>query len=81
MLQYHLIKMERDSPEKMQLAFKQFDPDNRGRIGFKEIRKVSKELQDSTTDAEIQMIIDELDKDGDGEIGLDDWLHAMSQSK
>ncbi|KAL2916832.1 hypothetical protein HK105_203611 [Polyrhizophydium stewartii] len=72
---------ERDSPEKLMKAFQLFDSEKRGKFGAKDLRRVARDLNEPLGEEEMQLIIDELDKDGDGEIGIDDWMRAMSKTR
>jgi centrin-1 len=71
--------MERDNREEMLVAFRLFDTEDRGRIGLKDLRRVAKELEESLTEEELLMILDQSDKDGDGEIGEEDWIRVMAK--
>merc|ERR1712096_39913 len=75
------IKMaERDPREEMLKAFKLFDDDNTGKISFKNLKRVAKELGESMTDDELQEMIDEADRDGDGEINEEEFIRIMKKT-
>ena len=71
---------ERDSREEILKAFRLFDDDNTGKISFKNLKRVAKELGENLTNEEIQEMIDEADRDGDGEINEEEFLRIMRRT-
>ena len=71
---------ERDPVEEILKAFKLFDEDNSGKISLRNLRRVARELGENLTDDELQAMIDEFDKDGDGEINENEFLGIMKQT-
>ena len=74
-------------------AFRLFDDDETGKISFKNLKRVAKELGENLTDEEIQEMIDEADRgkiwyyiylicqtDGDGEINEEEFLRIMKKT-
>lgn len=72
--------MEKDTNEEILKAFRLFDSDDTGKISFKNLKKVAEELGENLTDEELQEMIDEADRDGDGEINQDDFLRIMKKT-
>ena len=80
-LQMMTAKMgERDSREEIMKAFRLFDDDETGKISFKNLKRVAKELGENMTDEELQEMIDEADRDGDGEINEEEFLRIMKKT-
>ena len=71
---------ERDPREEMLKAFRLFDDDETGKISFRNLKRVAKELGENMTDDEIQEMIDEADRDGDGEIGEEEFMRIMKKT-
>jgi len=71
---------ERDSREEILKAFRLFDDDETGKISFRNLKRVAKELGENMTDEELQEMIDEADRDGDGEISEDEFLRIMKKT-
>ena len=71
---------DRDPVEEILKAFKLFDEDNTGRISVRNLRRVARELGENLSDDELQAMIDEFDKDGDGEISEQEFLGIMKQT-
>ncbi len=61
-------------------AFKLFDDDETGKITFKNLKRACKELGENLTDEELQEMIDEADRDGDGEINQEEFLRIMRKT-
>ena len=71
---------EKDSREEILKAFRLFDDDETGKISFKNLKRVAKELGENMTDEELQEMIDEADRDGDGEINEEEFLRIMKKT-
>ena len=68
---------QRDPRQEMTKAFQLFDENNTGKISLRNLRRVARELGENMTDEELQAMIDEFDKDQDGEINLEEFLGIM----
>ncbi|XP_005807851.1 caltractin [Xiphophorus maculatus] len=71
---------EKDSKEEIMKAFRLFDDDCTGKISFKNLKRVAKELGENLTDEELQEMIDEADQDGDGEVNEQEFLRIMKKT-
>jgi centrin-1 len=71
---------ERDPREEILKAFKLFDDDNTGKVSLKNLKRVARELGETMTDEELQEMIDEADRDGDGEISEEEFIRVMKKT-
>lgn len=69
--------LNRDSREEIMKVFALFDDDNTGAISFKNLKRVATELGENLTDEELQEMVDEADRDGDGVINADEFYRVM----
>merc|ERR1712205_39229 len=68
---------DKDLKDDMIKAFKLFDSDSTGKVSFKNLEAVAKELGESMSKEELQGMMDEADTDGDGEVSQEDFLRVM----
>ena len=61
-------------------AFRLFDDDETGVITFKNLKRAARELGENFTDEELQEMIDEADKDGDGTVGEEEFMAIMRKT-
>jgi centrin-1 len=67
----------RDTKHEIIKVFRLFDDDRTGKISFANLKRVVNMVGERLTDNEIQEMIDEADRDGDGEIGEDEFYRVM----
>ena len=69
--------LNRDAREEIMKVFALFDDDNTGGISYKNLKRVATELGENLTDEELQEMIDEADRDGDGVINEEEFYRVM----
>ena len=72
--------LERDPVEEMKKEFHLICEEGQDKITFKSLQKVAKELGENMSIEELQEMIEEADRDGEGEIGEDDFLKIMKKT-
>ena len=70
---------EKDSREDIEKVFKLFDDDNPNKISFRNLARVAEELGENIDDEELQDMINQADRDGDGEINIDEFYRIMKK--
>merc|ERR1711959_170162 len=68
---------EKDQVEEMKKAFKLYDDDNTGKITFKNLERVAKELGEAMSAEDLQELITEADQDGDGALSEAEFIAVM----
>ncbi len=71
---------ERDPIEEALKAFRLFDSEGKGKISLNDLKKVAKELGESLREEELIAMIEEFDRDGDGEIDEEEFLAIIKPS-
>merc|ERR1719262_184066 len=69
-----------DPMEEIRKAFELFDEEKRGKISFRNLRRIARDLGEKLTDEELRGMIDEFDQDQDGEISQEEFVHIMKQT-
>jgi centrin-1 len=72
--------MNRDPQEEILKAFRLFASDNPSGITFKDLKRVSRELGEKMSDEELQEMIDEADRNGDGVVDEQEFLRIMRKT-
>jgi Ca2+-binding EF-hand superfamily protein len=70
----HATMSMRDQIDRIQMAFDMLDEDRTGRITFKNLKKIAKELGEEVTDQQLHEMINEADVDNDGEISFEEFV-------
>ncbi|XP_036275300.1 centrin-1 [Pipistrellus kuhlii] len=71
---------EKDTKEEILRAFRLFDDDETGKISFRNLKRVANELGENLNDEELQEMINEADRDGDGEVSEEEFLRIMQKA-
>merc|ERR1711936_1059136 len=70
---------EKDTREDIEKVFKLFGDDNTNKISFRNLARVAEELGENIDDEELQDMINQADRDGDGEINIDEFYRIMKK--
>mmetsp|Transcript_31973 Transcript_31973/g.42199 ORF Transcript_31973/g.42199 Transcript_31973/m.42199 type:complete len:112 (-) Transcript_31973:213-548(-) len=69
--------LNRDTREEIMKVFQLFDEDATGGISFRNLKRVANELGENLTDEELQEMIEEADRDGDGVVNSEEFYRVM----
>lgn len=71
---------EKDVMDEIRKAFQLFDEDNSGFITLNNLKRVAEKLGEKFKDEDLQEMIEEADKDGDGKINLEEFAFVMQKT-
>merc|ERR1719169_374342 len=71
--------LNKDPKDDLVKAFRLFDDDKTGFVTFKNLKRVAKETNQTLTDDELQQMLDDADRDGDGQLNEDEFLRMMKK--
>ena len=77
LMRLRMDERQRDPDEDLRDAFNMFDSDRSGFIDRHEVRALMKKLAQTLSDEEIDLIMEECDTDGDGEISFEEFKAMM----
>merc|ERR1719321_309399 len=69
-----------DPMDEIRKAFELFDEDKRGKISFRSLKRIARDLGEKLSDEDLRGMIDEFDKDQDGEINEEEFISIMKQT-
>merc|ERR1712118_413074 len=73
--------LDKDQKDDLMKAFKLIDDDSTGKISLANLKRVAKELGETTTEEDLLEVIAESDKDGDGELSVEEFLAVMKKNE
>merc|ERR1712118_463334 len=73
--------LNKDQKDDLMKAFSLFDDDKTGTISLQNLKRIAKELGETLSEDELKEVITESDKDGDGELNLDEFLAVMKKNE
>eukprot|EP00746_Dinoflagellata_sp_MGD_P160345 gnl/MRDRNA2_/MRDRNA2_87047_c0_seq1.p1 gnl/MRDRNA2_/MRDRNA2_87047_c0~~gnl/MRDRNA2_/MRDRNA2_87047_c0_seq1.p1 ORF type:complete len:164 (+),score=60.15 gnl/MRDRNA2_/MRDRNA2_87047_c0_seq1:91-582(+) len=73
--------LNKDQKDDLLKAFSIFDDDKTGKISLANLKRVAKELGETMSEDDLKEVIAESDKDGDGELSVDEFLAVMKKNE
>ncbi|POG58418.1 hypothetical protein GLOIN_2v1790423 [Rhizophagus irregularis DAOM 181602=DAOM 197198] len=75
------VKMsERNLNDEFLKVFQLFDDDDTGKITFKNLKRIAKELSEDISDDHLREMIEEADLNGDGEVDENEFIHLLKRT-
>merc|ERR1719230_541775 len=71
--------LNKDPKDDMLKAFRLFDDDQTGAVSLKNLKRVARETNQTLTEDELQEMLNDADKDGDGELNEEEFLTMMKR--
>ena len=56
------------------------DYNDMGKISFRNLKRITRELGENLTEEELREMIEEADRDGDGEVNQEEFLRIMKKT-
>ena len=72
--------LDRNPLDEIKKIFTLFDIEGKGKISLKDLNRISNELGENIGEKELMELINEGDKDGDGEISEEDFIRIMKKA-
>jgi len=75
------VKMsEKNLNDEFLKVFQLFDDDDTGKISFKNLKRIAKELGEDISDDHLREMIEEADLNGDGEVDENEFIHLLKRT-
>ncbi|GET01999.1 caltractin [Rhizophagus clarus] len=71
---------ERNLNDEFLKVFRLFDDDDTGKITFKNLKRIAKELGEDISDDHLREMIEEADLNGDGEVDENEFIHLLKRT-
>jgi len=71
--------LNKDPKDDMVKAFKLFDDDQTGFVTLKNMKRVAKETNQTLDEDELQEMLNDADRDGDGQLNEEEFLDMMKR--
>eukprot|EP00440_Ansanella_granifera_P053390 gb/GFBE01057875.1/.p1 GENE.gb/GFBE01057875.1/~~gb/GFBE01057875.1/.p1 ORF type:complete len:171 (+),score=70.37 gb/GFBE01057875.1/:1-513(+) len=81
LLMMHGKMLAQDKTPEMKKAFSLFTKPGADQVTFQDLRRLTDELGESFTDQELQEMIDDADEDGDGIVGMEEFVKVMRRTE
>ncbi|CAG8631638.1 3495_t:CDS:2 [Rhizophagus irregularis] len=75
-----IMASERNLNDEFLKVFQLFDDDDTGKITFKNLKRIAKELSEDISDDHLREMIEEADLNGDGEVDENEFIHLLKRT-